>query len=132
MGDNNENSVNKQHELLTTISFSETQQSGGKSWSRGTRNCRQPSQWHRSSIMPMRLKILTTALARSYVMWNICHRNIKSHFKKSYDIWSMLATSGLMWAQCMKSEHEKNADQEIKPFTICNLLNKATDFALCL
>jgi hypothetical protein len=63
--DNIANLENKPHELLTTISFRETQQSGGKSCSRGTRNWRQPSQWHRSSIMPMRLKILTTALARS-------------------------------------------------------------------
>lgn len=30
--------------LLTTMRFMETQQSEGKSWSIGTRNCRQPSQ----------------------------------------------------------------------------------------
>lgn len=59
---------------LTTMRLMETQQSSGKSCSIGTRNCRQPSQWHSSSIMPMRLKILTTALARSYVMWKIWGR----------------------------------------------------------
>lgn len=58
-------------EKLTTILFLDTQQSAGKSCSMGTRNCRQPSQWHRSSIMPIRLTILTMALARSYVMWKI-------------------------------------------------------------
>lgn len=51
--------------ILTTMPFSDTQQSGGKSWRRGTRYWRQPSQWHRSSIIPIKLNILTTALARS-------------------------------------------------------------------
>ena len=51
--------------VLTTMWLMETQQSGGKSCSMGTRNCRQPSQWHSSSIIPMRLKMRTTALARS-------------------------------------------------------------------
>ena len=55
----------KEQESLTTILFLETQQSGGKSCSMGTRNCRQPSQWHSSSIIPIRLTILTMALARS-------------------------------------------------------------------
>ena len=57
---------------LTTMPLIDTQQLRGKSCSMGTRNCRQPSQWQSSSIMPMRLKIRTTALARSYVMWKIC------------------------------------------------------------
>ncbi|TNN49510.1 hypothetical protein EYF80_040304 [Liparis tanakae] len=35
----------------------------------GTRNWRQPSQWHSSSIMPIRLNILITALARSKTAW---------------------------------------------------------------
>lgn len=59
--------TNKREEcvILTTIPFRDTQQSGGKSWRRGTRYWRQPSQWHRSSIIPIKLNILTTALARS-------------------------------------------------------------------
>lgn len=50
---------------LTTIPLMDTQQFWGKSCSMGTRNWRQPSQWQSSSIMPMRLMILITALARS-------------------------------------------------------------------
>ena len=50
---------------LTTMLLMDTQQSSGKSCSMGTRNCRQPSQWQSRSIMPMRLTIRTTALARS-------------------------------------------------------------------
>lgn len=59
--------TNKREEcvILTTIPFRDTQQSGGKSCRRGTRYWRQPSQWHRSSIIPIKLNILTTALARS-------------------------------------------------------------------
>lgn len=51
--------------LLTTILFLDTQQSGGKSCNIGTMKVRQPSQWHNSSIMPIKLTIRTTALARS-------------------------------------------------------------------
>lgn len=51
--------------MLTTILFMDTQQSGGKSCSIGTMKVRQPSQWHKSSIMPIKLTIRTTALARS-------------------------------------------------------------------
>ena len=50
---------------LTTMRLRETQQSSGKSCSIGTRNWRQPSQWHSSSIIPIRFTIRTTALARS-------------------------------------------------------------------
>ena len=50
---------------LTTILFLVTQQSAGKSCSMGTRNCRQPSQWHSSSIIPIRFMMRTMALARS-------------------------------------------------------------------
>ncbi len=50
---------------LTTILLRDTQQSEGKSCNMGTKNCRQPSQWHKSSIMPIRLKMRITALARS-------------------------------------------------------------------
>lgn len=49
----------------TTILFLDTQQSEGKSCSIGTMKVRQPSQWHSSSIMPIKLTIRTTALARS-------------------------------------------------------------------
>lgn len=51
--------------LLTTILFLDTQQSEGKSCSIGTINVRQPSQWHNSNIIPIKLTIRTTALARS-------------------------------------------------------------------
>lgn len=50
---------------LTTMPLMDTQQLRGKSCSMGTRNCRQPSQWHSSSIMLMRLQMRMTALARS-------------------------------------------------------------------
>ena len=50
---------------LTTRLFLTTQQSGGKSCSMGTMKAIQPSQWHSSSIMPIRFTIRTTALARS-------------------------------------------------------------------
>lgn len=57
----------RRHDSLTrtSILLRDTQQSEGKSCSMGTRNCRQPSQWHSSSIIPIRLKIRITALARS-------------------------------------------------------------------
>lgn len=68
---------NEKFWILTTIPFKDTQQSGGKSCRRGTRNCRHPSQWHSNNIMPIRLKILTTALARSYVIWKIWRKNTR-------------------------------------------------------
>lgn len=51
--------------FLTTMLFLDTQQSAGKSCSIGTMKVRQPSQWHSSSIIPIRLTIRTTALAKS-------------------------------------------------------------------
>lgn len=52
-------------QALTTMRLRDTQQSSGKSCSIGTRNWRQPSQWHSSNIIPIRFTIRTTALARS-------------------------------------------------------------------
>lgn len=52
-------------QALTTMRLRDTQQSSGKSCSIGTRNWRQPSQWHSSSIIPIRFTMRTTALARS-------------------------------------------------------------------
>lgn len=75
--------------IRTSILLRDTQQSDGNSCSMGTRNCRQPSQWHNNSIIPIRLKIRITALARSYVIWKIWRQQGKERSLYVRLYWNM-------------------------------------------